>query len=75
MAYIEQGKVDEGIGELNAAIKSNPKDPKLYNNLGLAYRTKKMFDAALLNYRKALDLDPSFFDPQVIWQKPIFRRA
>jgi len=42
------------------AVTAFPDVPMGYNNLGWVYELRKDFDAAILSYRRALDLNPSF---------------
>lgn len=39
-------------------LKVNPRDPKLYNNLGFVHWMNNNIDAAIENFNKALKLDP-----------------
>ena len=51
----ELGKV---IADFNKAIEIKPSD-KVYCNLGIAYISKGDYDRALLNYSKAIDVNPN----------------
>ncbi len=40
-------------------VKIHPDDPKGYNNLGILYLTRKRYDKAIENYKRAISLSPS----------------
>jgi cytochrome c-type biogenesis protein CcmH/NrfG len=43
---------------LLAQLKSNPKDPKLLNQIGLVYKSAHQFDEAATYFQKSLEVDP-----------------
>jgi len=58
--YIYSNKVNEAIAYLDDAIKSDPKNSQYYAVKGnLLLNSKKDYDAAIAEYNKAKDLDPS----------------
>ena len=66
--YYEQGlkaqqsqKFNQAINYYETALKFNPKDSKIYNNIGLICKTEKDFVCAKSQYEKALKIDP--FNP------------
>ena len=57
-ARLSQGKSAEGLRDLNAAIKVNPKDATLYEERGCANIFQKDYSAANADFSKALQLNP-----------------
>ena len=60
MRYKESGDYDRAIGELQAAIKDNPRFKKAYNQLGVLYGRVGLYDKAADQFRCAVELDPSY---------------
>ena len=58
------GRYDEAIIELNKSISRKPDYAMAYNNLGLAYQAKSLYEKALENFNKAQALDPKLQDPK-----------
>lgn len=56
------GKSTEALNDLLNASKYSPKNPMVWNNLGLAYATKEEYAKAKECWLKALDLDSGFSD-------------
>ncbi|MCO4794641.1 MAG: tetratricopeptide repeat protein [Bacteriovoracaceae bacterium] len=50
------------LNHLLQAVKMNPEDPKIQNNLGMAYYFKGKLGKAINHLRKAVELDPENFD-------------
>lgn len=64
--YYEKGVAELNVNQLDSArkyfeqaIEFNPKDARIYNNLGLICQRQKDFACAKINYDKALKLDPN----------------
>jgi beta-lactamase regulating signal transducer with metallopeptidase domain/Tfp pilus assembly protein PilF len=57
---IEDGKVEEAIGELEELGKRVPNNPVLHYNLGRAYPATKQYDRAANEYLTALGLRPDY---------------
>jgi len=55
-----QGRLAEAIQYFEAALRVNPYDTSIYNNMGTAYKKMGMFREAEALYRKALEVDPSY---------------
>ena len=55
---LERGNVPEAISALKMAASDNPNDPRIYNNLGIAYELMKDYKNARSAFRKALELNP-----------------
>ena len=51
MRYKESGDYDRAIGELQAAIKDNPRFKKAYNQLGVLYGRVGLYDKAADQFR------------------------
>lgn len=74
--YLQDGKLDELVGKLEAAIVKEPENVSLYSTLGNIYdnlyqkaleaedeaKAQSHFDNAFKNYNIALEKQPEFFD-------------
>ncbi|TAH38858.1 MAG: tetratricopeptide repeat protein [Bacteroidetes bacterium] len=60
--YLAQGKTDVLINKLSESIESNPDNELLFFNRGMMYESKKNFDSAAVDYRKALEINPDHLD-------------
>ena len=58
LAAHQAGQIDDAIRLYSAALRQNPDQPDVWNNLGVALRRSKRFAAALIAYRRAADLRP-----------------
>mgnify|MGYP003112932114 CR=1 FL=1 len=58
LAAHQAGQIDEAIRLYSTALRQNPQQPDVWNNLGVALRRSKKFEAALIAYRRAADLRP-----------------
>lgn len=58
--YGEQGRYQEAINELRAAISIQPSDPEFYTNLATALAATNQFDAARSQLHVALSLTPDY---------------
>ncbi len=59
-ALIKQGKIDDAIKYLNAALPIHPYPARPYTNLGDAMVFMKLYDEAIEYYHKALRIDPYY---------------
>jgi protein O-GlcNAc transferase len=59
LAFLDQGKEDDAIRELEQAIGSEFVAPSMYLKLGSLYAQRKEYPAAEELVRKAIELDPS----------------
>ncbi len=58
LALERQGDYDAALTSYRLALRDQPNDPRILQNMAIAYsRTGRMEDAARM-YRKALDMDP-----------------
>ena len=58
--HMEQSKPADAFAAFEQAIKYDPKDPDIYYHRGQVFFIMQEFKEAAENYRKSLDLDPSF---------------
>ncbi|MGE5180964.1 MAG: tetratricopeptide repeat protein [Acidobacteriota bacterium] len=65
LAYKEQGKVDEAIASMQAAVAANPKHGMAWASLGHLYKQKKDFAKAIDAYEHATSL---ITKDKVIWK-------
>lgn len=56
--YYDTGKIDKAALFFKKSLKIRP-DPQVYCNLANAYREKKMLKESIIEYNKALQLDPN----------------
>jgi tetratricopeptide (TPR) repeat protein len=49
------------IKSYQSALKFNPKEPDIHNNLGVVYRVTAKYNRAIKSYKKALVLKPDFY--------------
>ena len=57
---MQRNEVDAAIAEYTQALKIDPKDAIVHNNLGFAFAAKGDLDSAVQHYRSALQLQPSY---------------
>lgn len=58
---LEQNRVDEAIGHLNAALQVKPDYTEAHYNLGDAWLRKGMIDEAILHYQCAIKSNPTSY--------------
>ncbi len=56
--FFKQGNFSKAIEEYEEAIKRNPKDPKIYNNLASCFIKVMRYNDAMKQVEKVLELDP-----------------
>ena len=56
--YSMQGRLGEALGELQKAIRIEPRNYELHNNLGIVYKQRGELPAAIREYQIALQLNP-----------------
>lgn len=59
-AYLLEENYTAALGELLKAKELNPEDPILYNDLGICYMKKKLLPDAIIHFKKAIALKPSY---------------
>jgi Flp pilus assembly protein TadD len=59
---LQTGKAKEVIAKIEAAIAADPKNKTLYYYAGLAYNSSGNSAKAEESYRKATDIDPTYFE-------------
>jgi tetratricopeptide (TPR) repeat protein len=60
--YLQSGKHQEALANLNTAITNDEKNEVLYFARGTVYENLKEIDKAVLDYKKALELKPDYYD-------------
>lgn len=64
--HIEKNELDKALSECEVAIQLKPDFPVSYNYLGEVYDEMEQLENAIINYQKAIGLDPEFTDA---WEK------
>jgi tetratricopeptide (TPR) repeat protein len=57
LALERQGDYDAALTSYRLALRDNPADPRVLQNLAIAYTKISQFDEAIRHYRRALDID------------------
>lgn len=57
---VHAGETDEALQELLVAEQLNPQSPRIKKNLGHVYYVRRQFPESIAQYRKALELEPSY---------------
>jgi len=60
--FLQAGKHDEALNNLNTAITNDPKNVVLYFARGTVYENLKQTDKAIVDYKKALEIKPDYYD-------------
>ena len=63
LIYRQAGKLAESAGELERAVKLNPRQPLYLNQLAITYRQQGQFVKAREAYETAMALDPAYAAP------------
>ena len=58
--FLNAGNYPAAFRELSRAKELHPRDPVVYNLLGLTYAARKRFNLAESSFKKALQLDPEY---------------
>ena len=58
--YIQNGRLEEGLKELDVLITKNPSSPGAYTVKGMIYENQGKIEDAKQNYNQALKLDPNY---------------
>jgi len=58
--FLQNGKIDEGIKELEKAIESNPAYPKTYNVMGMVYASEGDKVRSLSYFKKAIEINSRY---------------
>ncbi|MCJ8288188.1 MAG: tetratricopeptide repeat protein [Crocinitomicaceae bacterium] len=61
---LSNGDFEGALNDLNKLVELDPKNAMLHFSLGSTLDNLKMSDDAIASYKKAIELDPSYFDPQ-----------
>ena len=57
-----QGKFDDAVAHLNAALRLKPDSPYIHNNLGALHNYRQDYRRAAEHFRRALEIDPALAD-------------
>lgn len=57
-----QGKIEDAIRTYERAIALDPGDATFHGNMAAALMDLKQYDKGMAEYRKAMELDPNFFE-------------
>jgi len=60
--YLKTEQNQEALNYLNSAIEKDPENYIYYNARGVLYDLSEEFDKAEIEYKKAIELNPDFFD-------------
>ena len=58
--FLQKGKTDEGLKELEMDIKSNPEYPKAYNVIGIVYASLGEKSESISYFQKAIEINPQY---------------
>jgi tetratricopeptide (TPR) repeat protein len=72
--HIKLGHRDKFAELMSEAVEKNPKEPTLYFNLGVISSEQNKDDEAIKNYKKAIELDPNYFDAYINMAN-VYRKA
>jgi tetratricopeptide (TPR) repeat protein len=67
--YMNEGRFEDAIRELERAREIAPNFPLVHNNLGNAYLQSERRDEAAAEYAKAIELAPEYDQPYRAWAK------
>ena len=73
-ALVLQGKLKEGIAELERAVQLDPNSPGAYFHLGLSYAQAQNTAAARVALERALALNPAYEDARILLAQLAERR-
>ena len=59
LALERQGDYDAALTSYRLALRDQPNDPRILQNMAIAYSKTGRLEEAVRTYRRALDLDPS----------------
>ncbi|GAB6065934.1 tetratricopeptide repeat protein [Aquifex pyrophilus] len=65
LAAYHEANYSEAIARFNRALKLNPNEPRIWNQLGLTYMAVGEYKKAEESFMKALTLDPSFTEAKM----------
>ena len=65
LALYEKGQIKQAIEKLETVIHQYPNYPDVHNALGLAYSIAGNYDDAILSFKKATQLNPSYIEAYV----------
>lgn len=60
--FLQSGKNDEALANLDAGITNDPKNAVLYFARGTVYENLKNQEKAVADYKKAIEINPEYYD-------------
>lgn len=63
--YLTSGKAEEAIGKIEKAVETDPDNKNLWFSLGVTRERMKDTAKATEAYKKALEIDPSYYDANI----------
>ena len=61
-AYVQSNRIEEAVTEYEAVTKKNPNNKVNHYILGVLYRSASKYDAAIAEFQKAYEIDPTYSD-------------
>ncbi len=71
LLHMQNGRYGDAIDLLNKFISADPRYPEGYYLRGLCWENRKQYFNAVIDYRRALKLDPSFKEARIAHQRTI----
>jgi len=70
--FLQNGKIDDGLKELEKTIESNPGYPRPYNVVGIIYASQENKEKSISYFKKAIEINPQYseacFNLAVLYQ-------
>lgn len=63
--YLTSGRAEEVVGKLEKAVEADPENKNLWFSLGVTREGMEQMDEAEEAYRKALEIDPNYYDANI----------
>lgn len=63
--YLNSGKNEEALAYLNTAIEKDPENQSYFFVRGYLYESSKEFDKAEVEYLKAIEIKPDYYEPLI----------
>jgi Tfp pilus assembly protein PilF len=57
---MNQGRITEAELQFRQSIRTNPRNAQAHNNLGAALATQRKYSEAIVEFKKALEIDDSY---------------
>jgi len=59
-SHLADGNYTAGLNELREAVRVDPENPEIHNDLALIYREMRMYTQAITHFDKAIELRPDY---------------